>query len=232
MSNHIAGTNANHDNLGTTEAPHTITQVSGPGKEQPTKASKRNGDDMDLLDELWEASSAAISLAADKNEKSSKSAGAGASGNGSVGGGSKAMAKAASGVSPAKKNSRKATFEISKSEAVVLSGAQLLRSLTHPDTYTSVTEKAVQTIIDKLDARLKGPLVALYSEDYNPANPASPGGSDNPGMKVLEELRSAVSQVRAVQPLVQAINAKPGSNLGSGEALIQAWPVNILALMN
>ena len=71
----------------------------------------------------------------------------------------------------------------------------------------------------KVNSRLAGPLVELYTKDYNPCAVAP---ENSPGMKVLEQLRHAVGQLELLGPVVVSLSAKPGGPDFSGEALLEA----------
>ena len=101
----------------------------------------------------------------------------------------------------------------------MLAGTQLLRSLTRSESYLAITEKALQGCLEKGESRLTSSLVEVYSRDYNP-DPSDK--TESHGMKVLEHLRKLSSHLLLVKPLVQVLNAKPGSPEYQSSALLAA----------
>ena len=192
-------------------------------KAQPKKKSKKDDEDEDFLDSLFE--SPFVPVVMDKEHKEPKESGK----VGNRGGGGKQPKEPRNPTEPVppqnspkdKKLEAAARLrhkEINATETALLGGTQLIRQLQSKDAFSQVTVKALESLLTKLNSRMVPDLTKIYTEKF--AEDVADDAQDV-GMSCLERLKNMISQVIALQPLVAAINATQGPN-ACGEAMRDA----------
>ena len=87
----------------------------------------------------------------------------------------------------------------------MLLGEQILRTLSGPSTFKSVTLTAFNGMLKKFDQRLSGNMVAAYSHGYISQGPTATGEDQHDGMRFLKQLRDAKAKFDGVAPYVEAL---------------------------
>ena len=110
--------------------------------------------------------------------------------------------------------------ELSATEAINLQCSQLKRQMANKDLCTTVTVKAVDSLIARAQARIAPSLMPVYTSSLDPC--AAGDTSGDPGVVCLERCRGAIKDMQALKPLVEALQAKPTSKESTGAHLMKA----------
>ena len=95
--------------------------------------------------------------------------------------------------------------ELDNSDAVLMQATQLQNMLGDIKLVTGISVKQVDTLVGKLEARLKPDLVRLYSSDFDPGQL---GTETSRGMKVLTALNEAQAKLSVIQAFAVSLCAQ------------------------
>ena len=109
--------------------------------------------------------------------------------------------------------------ELSATEAINLQCSQLKRQMANKDLCTTVTVKAVDSLIARAQSRIAPALMPVYTSSLDPC--AAGDTSGDAGVVCLERCRGAINDMQALKPLVEALQAKPTSKESSGAHLMK-----------
>ena len=114
--------------------------------------------------------------------------------------------------------------ELDNSDAVLMQATQLQNMLGDIKLVTGISVKQVDTLVGKLEARLKPDLVRLYSSDFDPGQL---GTETSRGMKVLTALNEAQAKLSVIQAFAVSLRAqKPQKSTppcSSGAVAASPW---------